>query len=318
MPVIQAESVVKEYDGVCALNAVSFEVGAGEVFGLVGPNGAGKTTLLRILTDILHPDSGILRLFERTNLRAVMDQVGYMPEERGLYRSQTPLETVGYFARLKGMPARQAHRAAEEALERVGMLGHARRKLEELSKGMSQRVQFAATIAHRPRLLILDEPFSGLDPVSARHLQNLIHQEREAGHTILLSTHNMEHAERLCDRLLMLHRGRVHLYGSINEIKEQHTDDSFYVEFVGELPSIPNTRVEPVDTTTARLYPLNGMGRREILQGLVAAGADILRFEPVVPTLEEIFIRVVGAEGEAALRQTEEAEMRQEWHREKG
>jgi len=312
MQVIQAEGVMKEYDGVRALENVSFEVGAGEVFGLVGPNGAGKTTLLRILTDILRPDSGTLRLFGQTALRAVMEWIGYMPEERGLYKSLTPLETVGYFARLKGLPAREARRAAEEALDRVGMLGHARRKLEELSKGMSQRVQFAATIAHRPRLLILDEPFSGLDPVSARHLQNLVHQEREAGHTVLLSTHNMEHAERLCDRLLMLHRGRVHLYGSIEAIKARHRDDSFYVEFIGELPLIPHTRLEPVSATAARLYPLNGAGRRQILQELVAAGADILRFEPVVPTLEEIFIRVVGAEGETALRQTEEAEMKQE------
>jgi len=309
MNVIEAEGVVKEYDGVRALDTVSFTVGAGEVFALVGPNGAGKTTLLRLLTDILRPDSGALKLFGLTRLRDVLGQVGYMPEERGLYRSLTPLETVGYFARLKGMGAREAKRAAEAALEAVGMLGHAKRKVEELSKGMSQRVQFAATIAHRPRLLILDEPFSGLDPVSARDIQRLIRTQREAGTTLLLSTHNMEHAERLCDRLLMLHRGRVHLYGSIDEIKARYTDNSLLVEFAGELPAIPGVRVEAQDATTARLYPQDGMERRAILAALVEGGADILRFEPVVPTLEDIFIQAVGEEGERALRETQEAEL---------
>jgi ABC-2 type transport system ATP-binding protein len=328
-PVIEAEGVVKHYDGVRALDGVSFTVGAGEVFALVGPNGAGKTTLLRLLTDILRPDAGELRLFGQARLRYVLGQVGYMPEERGLYRTLSPLETVAYFAQLKGMGAREAKRAAEEALEAVGMAGHARRKLEELSKGMSQRVQFAATLAHRPPLLLMDEPFSGLDPVSARDLQNLVLRLRAEGRTILLSTHNMEHAEKLCDRLLMLHRGRVHLYGSIEEIKARFTEDALLVECAGGLPSIPGARIEPLSQrrgdmgtqeggepgpiqnplppSSFLLHPSDGASHREILAALLAGGADIRRFEPVVPTLEDIFIRVVGAEGERALRETQEA-----------
>ncbi len=307
LKVIEAESVVKQYDGVRALDGVSFEVRRGEVFALVGPNGAGKTTLLRVLTDILQPDSGSLRLFGQERARDVMARIGYMPEERGLYTSQSALETVSYLAQLKGLGRKESRRAAEAALEAVGMAGHARRKLEELSKGMAQRVQLAATIAHGPELLILDEPFSGLDPVSARELQNLIRSRHEAGDTILLSTHNMEHAEKLCDRLLMIHRGQVRLYGAIDEIKSRYTDDSLRVEFNGGLPLIDGVYAEPVDAGSARIRPENGLARRDILRKLVEGGADILRFEPVVPTLEDIFIQVAGAEGEKALRETREA-----------
>lgn len=308
--VIEAEGLRKEYEGVRALDDVSFAVEEGEVFALVGPNGAGKTTLLRILTDILQPDGGMLRLFGTENQRTVLSQIGYMPEERGLYKQQSCLETVAYFAQLKGLTGREARRAAQDALDRVGMGGHAKRKLEELSKGMSQRVQFAATIVHAPRLLILDEPFSGLDPVSARDMQALVQQQKAAGTTLLLSTHNMEHAEKLCDRLLMLHRGQAHLYGAIDEIKARYADHSFLVQTEEEIPAaafvLPGTRFEVIRPRTLLLYPDNGMTRREVLAGLLREGWDVVRFEPVVPTLEEIFIRVAGAEGERALRETQE------------
>jgi ABC-2 type transport system ATP-binding protein len=159
--IIAAENLVKEYDGVRALDRATFQVESGDLFALVGPNGAGKTTLLRLLTDILKPDSGHLQLFGDKDLRQAVGRVGYMPEERGLYKNQSALETVAYFAELRGIPRRETKRVAQEALDRVGMGGHSKRKVEELSKGMSQRVQFAATIAHDPELLILDEPFSG-------------------------------------------------------------------------------------------------------------------------------------------------------------
>ncbi len=304
MQVLEAEQVVKQYDGVRALDSVSFGVEQGEVFALVGPNGAGKTTLLRLLTDILRPDSGALRLFGTPEIRSVLGRIGYLPEERGLYKGQTALDTVSYFAQLKGVPRRAAHRAAEQALQQVGMLGHGRRKLEELSKGMSQRVQFAATIAHDPKLLILDEPFSGLDPVSARDLQDLIARRRASGTTVLLSTHNMEHAEKLCDRLLMLHRGQVRLYGAVEEIKARYSENSYLVEYAGTEPVIEGASIEPRAPNTVRIHPENGMGRRDILRALLEEGVDVLRFDPVVPTLEEIFIRVAGEEGARALQET--------------
>ena len=303
-PVIDARELVKQYDGVRALDQVTFEVQEGEIFALVGPNGAGKTTLLRILTDILRPDSGDLRILGETDLRKSLGRIGYLPEERGLYKSLSPLETVGYFARLKGMSGSESGRAAARALDAVGMLAHSRRKLEELSKGMAQRVQFAATLVHSPQLLILDEPFSGLDPVSSRSLQDVILRQRDEGRTVLLSTHNMEHAEKLCDRLLMLHRGQVRLYGSVKDIRQRFSDSSLYVEYAGDLPPLEGVRTELLSGGSARIYPINGVGRREILGRLVAGGVDVTRFEPVVPSLEEIFIRVAGAEGERALRET--------------
>ena len=269
MAVIEAEGLVKQYEGVRALDNVSFRVDEGDVFALVGPNGAGKTTLLRILTDILRPDSGRLTMLGSSAFREILGMIGYLPEERGLYKSLSPLETVSYFAQLKGLSASDARKGAERALEMVGMLGHARRKLEELSKGMAQRVQFAATLAHGPILLILDEPFSGLDPVSARFLQDVIAHQREQGRTVLLSTHNMEHAEKLCNRLLMLHRGQVRLYGGIADIRREFTDGSLYVEFSGDPPNLEGVRVERITATSARNYPMSGVGRREISSRLV-------------------------------------------------
>jgi ABC-2 type transport system ATP-binding protein len=308
LPVISADKLTKHYDGVRALDGASFDVEAGDLFALVGPNGAGKTTLLRLLTDILKPDTGSLSLFGDTDLRSSVRRVGYMPEERGLYKAQSSLETVSYFCELRGVPRSEARDRAQQALDRVGMGGHAKRKLEELSKGMSQRVQFAATIAHDPDLLILDEPFSGLDPVSSRDIQAVIRQLHGEGKTILLSTHNMEHAERLCEKLLMLHRGVVRLYGPIDEIKERHRDRSICVEYAGELTPIQGVHVESGRQGEARLRPSDGIASRDVLHALVNSGVDIVRFEPVEPTLEEIFIQVAGEEGAQALRETRAAE----------
>lgn len=306
-PVIETEGLVKRYNGVTALDEVGFSVGAGEAFALVGPNGAGKTTLLRLLTHILTPDAGVLRLFGEERLRRVLGRVGYMPEERGLYKTLTPMECVTFFARLKGLGAEAAARGARAALDAVGMLGHARRRMEELSKGMAQRVQFAATMAHGPDLLILDEPFSGLDPVSARAMQEQIRRLRGEGRTVLLSTHNMEHAEKLCDRLLMVYRGRVCLYGSLHDIRARFSDEALLVECASPVPPTAAARMELDGEFRARLYPREGMRRRDVLEALVAAGADVLRFEPAVPTLEDIFVRVAGAEAAEAIRATRAA-----------
>ncbi len=301
MQVIEAQDVVKEFTGVRALAGVSFEAHAGEVFALVGPNGAGKTTLLRLLTNILKPDSGRLSLFGSEDIAAGLSRIGYMPEERGLYKNLCALETVTYFAELKGMRRADARRAAAEAIEAVGMAGHAKRKLEELSKGMSQRIQFAATIVHKPDLVLMDEPFSGLDPVSGLHLQELVERMRSEGRTVLLSTHNMEHAERLCDRLLMLHRGTVRLYGSLAEIKQRYVDGSVRVTHRGMLPELHGAEaVAEREGSTIITLPA-GMSSGAAVARLVELGADLVGFEPVEPSLEEIFVKVAGAEGEADL-----------------
>lgn len=301
---IEAEGLTKDYDGVRALGGVTFQVDSGDVFALVGPNGAGKTTLLRMLTGILQPDMGSLLLFGQPFSDSVLARIGYMPEERGLYKGLTPLESVAYFARLKGLGIREARQASEEAIAAVGMTGHSRRKLEELSKGMAQRIQFAATIAHRPELLIFDEPFSGLDPVSTRFLQSVIQAQKESGRTILLSTHNMAHAETMCNRMLMLHRGRACLYGGVAEIKRRFTDGSVLVEHEGPLPELEGVRLVRRGETESRVAASSGTGSVDLLNRLVGAGARIRRFEPVEPSLEEIFVCVAGEEGEADLRLT--------------
>ena len=304
MDVVEVRGVTRRFGSATALDGVSLSVEAGRVFGLLGPNGAGKTTLMRILTDILSPDSGEVLLFGSPDLRAASPRVGYMPEERGLYKGQTALDTVSYFARLRSMSDSAARSAALTALEEVGMAEHARKKLEELSKGMSQRVQFAATIAHRPELLILDEPLSGLDPVSALHLQRLIRTLRDEGRTILLSTHNMEHAENLCDGLIMLHRGQVRLSGGVSEVKERYSEGLLLIECAAPLPALPCAECTLQSPSRGILRVRDGFTRQSVVQELVAAGADIIRFEPCIPSLEDIFIRVAGAEGGQALRDT--------------
>lgn len=339
MDVIEAQALTKEYDGVRALDRVSFRVEQGQLFALVGPNGAGKTTLLRLLTGILRPDAGTLTVLGSSTIRDVLPRIGYMPEERGLYRGLTPEETVAYFARLRGLAPAAARRATAQALEDVGMARHARRKLEELSKGMAQRVQLAATIVHQPDLLVLDEPFSGLDPVSARDLQTVVKTKRDAGATVLLSTHNMEHAEKLCDHLLMLHRGAVKLFGALADVKRRYSDGAFMLEIAGDLPEVPGCMVEaatgpeeappharstpgnseaehepiaspnpePNGTRTYVLRPDASTDRRQVLQALLQRNVEIVRFEPYEPSLEEIFIKEVGAEGARALRASVEA-----------
>jgi ABC-2 type transport system ATP-binding protein len=300
MHIIETEGLTKHYEGVTALRDVTFGVEEGDVFALVGPNGAGKTTLLRLLTGILSPDAGEARLFGDPEVRHKMDFVGYMPEERGLYKAATALETVAYFASLKGVPAREAKSAARDALQRVGMLAHAGRKLEELSKGMSQRVQFAATIAHRPRLLILDEPFSGLDPVSSLTLRELIENLRTQGCTILLSTHSMETAERMCSRLLMLYRGTVRLYGDIAELKQQYSSNRLRVEFGLRVPQLPEGSEAMPDGSIAVACGDSAPGR--LLLHWLEDGIEVVRFEPLVPTLEEIFLQVAGEDAHRDLR----------------
>ncbi len=307
MQVVEAEGLVKQYDGVRALDGATFTVSEGDLFALVGPNGAGKTTLMRMMTDILRPDQGTLRLFGKDRIADALSYIGYMPEERGLYKAITGLETVAYFAQLKGMNLKESRDAAMEALARVGMEEHGKRKLEELSKGMAQRVQFAATIAHNPRLLILDEPFSGLDPVSSRFLQDVITRAKSEGRTIILSTHNLEHAERLCNRLLMLHRGKVRLYGGVAEIKERFTTRAYFLEYTGELPEWPDITVRRSEPGRATLEPQGEVDRGEMLHRLVKANVDVIEFSPVTPSLEDIFIQVAGEEGAQALRETRAA-----------
>ena len=218
---------------------LSFSVNRGEIFGLIGPNGAGKTTSIRMMMDIIKPDSGdVLILGERMG-ETSKNRLGYLPEERGLYRKLGVIDSIVYLASLKGVGKREAAERADDCSGRTGMLPHAGRQIEELSKGMGQIIQFIVTIVHDPELVILDEPFSGLDPVNTELLKGMVVELKEQGKTVVLSTHQMNQVEELCDRVLMINDGRAVLYGSLGEIKARYRSNSVVVEFEGEPGPVP-------------------------------------------------------------------------------
>jgi ABC-2 type transport system ATP-binding protein len=237
--VLAYERVVKSYGAHVALNDVSLSVQAGEVFGLLGPNGAGKTSLIRLALDIVRPDSGEVRVFGAPPNPGVLDRVSYLPEERGLYKKQKILEVLVYLGELKGLGASAARSAALSWLERIGLAHVANQRVETLSKGLSQKVQLAAALLSDPPLAILDEPFSGLDPLNARLVTEVIEERRARGQTTVLSTHQMDRAENLCDRIVLISHGEVLLAGTVPEIRRGHASE-------GETPSLETVFVEAI------------------------------------------------------------------------
>ncbi|AKB23750.1 ABC transporter, ATP-binding protein [Methanosarcina sp. MTP4] len=233
MHVVEVEGVSKSFGGTDVIRDISFSVEKGEIFGLLGPNGAGKTTLIRMLLDIIRPDSGEIRVFGASLDPAGKDRIGYLPEERGLYRKTKLVDMLVYLAQLKNVSGKQARVNAESLLRSLGLYEHRGKKVEELSKGMQQKIQFLSSIIHYPDLVVLDEPFSGLDPVSTKTVKERIIEYRNAGKTVILSTHMMEQAQTLCDRILVVDRGRRVLYGSVEGIRKERGKNSLLVEFAG-------------------------------------------------------------------------------------
>ena len=288
----------KSYGPTLALRGLSFEVRPGEVFGLLGPNGAGKTTLIRILMDIIRADSGSITLFGEPHRRGQLDRLGYLPEERGLYTKQPVLRVMTYFGTLKGLDRTEARRRARDWLERIGLAETAGWRVERLSKGMSQKVQIAATLLAEPELCVLDEPFSGLDPLNVRLVEQLIEERRHAGRTTVLSTHQMNQVEALCDRVALIDRGSLKVYGEVAEVRRRYSFPEVRVRLQGPLPAVAGVvRAEPEGDSTHRLLLEDGTEPPEILAALVRAGARVERFEPVLAPMEDIFVRVVE-EGE--------------------
>jgi ABC-2 type transport system ATP-binding protein len=300
VPVVEIENVSKSYAGHQALNSVSLTIGRGEIFALLGPNGAGKTSLLRILTGILLPDTGSVRILGASGMNAVRNQVGYLPEERGLYKKQKVREYLSYLAELKGWSRQEAKERVMIVLEQVGMAAHADSTADTLSKGMAQRIQIAAALVHDPPFIILDEPFSGLDPVSARQMQDIVRTEKARGRTILLSTHQMEPVERLCDRLLMLHRGQMVLYGTPAEARARFAEGILRVvhgeeTLNGLLPD--GFAVKNATPHVTHLIPPTEMSPSDAMRSLLQAGIDVQGFEQETPSLEDVFVRIVGEKG---------------------
>jgi ABC-2 type transport system ATP-binding protein len=290
---IQVENLVKHYAKVKAVDGVSFSVEPGEIFGLLGPNGAGKTTAIRTMMDIIKPDDGTILWKGQPVTEAVKSHIGYLPEERGLYQNYRLLECLSYLAALKGMPRKEARLQAEYLLERVGLEEYGKRKVKELSKGMTQKAQFLAAIVHDPDLLIMDEPFQGLDPVNTELLKSILLEEGALGKTIILSTHNMNQVEEMCNRILLINHGRTVLYGSLDEIKAHHAEHAVLLECdppPGDLDGV--LRVEQRNSTYQLILEPD-TAPQDTLRQLVAANVNIHRFEVHTPPLEEIFISAV-------------------------
>jgi ABC-2 type transport system ATP-binding protein len=293
--VIRVQDLVKRYGDVVAVDRLSFEVGRGDLFGLLGPNGAGKTTTIRILMDILQPDEGSARIMGQRPGRA-KERVGYLPEERGLYRNIKVLDTLIYLAELKGVPRREARERAESLLMRIRLDDRADRNVKDLSRGMQQRLQFIAALVHDPALLILDEPFQGLDPVNTERLKEFVRELRREGKTIVLSTHQMNLVEALCDRILLINNGRAVVYGRLDQIKDDYAPNSVRLR-AADLPSeLPGVVAMESDDGALNLTLAEGAGPQDVLRALVDRGIEIREFEVAPVPLEDIFVDVVSEE----------------------
>jgi len=295
---VEVSKVSKRFGDVEAAKDISFEVESGEIFGLIGPNGAGKTTVIRMLMEIIKPDSGDVRILGEPLQEATKNVIGYLPEERGLYKKLTVVDTLSYLAALKGTSGSATRQRATMFLERTGMLLHQHKKVEELSKGMAQLIQFIATILHDPQLVILDEPFYGLDPVNTRLLKDMVSELRKQGKTIILSTHMMNEVEELCDRILMINKGQSVLYGNLSEIKACYRTDSVFISVDGHLGQIDGVVSTKNHGTHQELLLDGKTSPQQVLASLVNRNITVNRFEVATPALSEIFIEVVRGQHE--------------------
>lgn len=313
--VISVDRVTKRFSGHTAVKAFSMEVPRGAVFGLLGPNGAGKTTTIRMIMDIIRPDEGRVRLFGGKGTgREMSSHIGFLPEERGLYPKMQVLAQLAFLGEIRGMRRKDALASGREWLERLGLGDWMERKVEDLSKGMQQKVQFISTLIHDPDLIILDEPFSGLDPVNTKAMKDVVVEFARRGNTVVFSTHIMEQAERMCDHIVIIARGEKVVDGRLVDIKAEHGKSHLALGFASNrdrATAIIQDRslFTSVDdyggSAEAEMAP--GIDPDNVLRSLVDAGVGLSRFEIVEPSLQKIFIAKVGAEAATAARETDDA-----------
>jgi ABC-2 type transport system ATP-binding protein len=300
MPVVELAGVTKAYEKKIAVNNLSLSIEAGQLFGLLGPNGAGKTSSIRMMMGITIPDTGSVRLFDKPFERKSLDRVGYLPEERGLYKKMKVLDQLVFFGRLHGVAAEDARRLGTEWAKRMEIADALDKKTEELSKGMQQKIQFIATLLHDPRLIVMDEPFSGLDPVNAVLVERTLLELKDQGRAVLFSTHRMEQVEKLCDAICLINNGQVVLGGKVREVKGRYERDHVVVEFEGSSSFLNSDEIAEAKNFSGRAeIRLKPHGNAQKLLSEAAAVATIYRFELVEPSLEEIFIRTVGGKADA-------------------
>ncbi|MBN1372112.1 MAG: ATP-binding cassette domain-containing protein [Anaerolineaceae bacterium] len=293
MSIVELSHVTKSFGSLKAVDDVSLSVQPGEFFGLLGPNGAGKTTSIRILLDIFKPESGSVSILGGPMTEDKKNRIGYMPEERGLYQD-IPLErALTYLASLKGLSSTEIHNRLGGYLERFDLASSRKKKVKELSKGMQQKAQIISTIIHQPKLLIIDEPFSGLDPVNTQMVKDLLLDLHRQGATIIMSTHQMHQVEELCDRILLIDHGKVMLYGPLAEIRKRFSGHALLVRTPAPLPPIPGVAGIEKANGGYRLTMDPDATPQAVLKHMVAQDIQIEQFEIAAPTLDEIFIRVV-------------------------
>ena len=303
-PVITVDRVTKRYAGHTAVRSLSLEVPGGVIFGLLGPNGAGKTTTIRMLLNIITPDEGRVVLFGREGTgRELSSRIGYLPEERGLYPKMKVVEQLAFLAEAKGISRWDARKRAKAWLERLGLSDWGERKVSDLSKGMQQKVQFAGALQHDPELVILDEPFSGLDPVNSQVMKDVVVEVARSGRTVLFSTHIMEHAEKMCDRIAIIARGEKVVDGPLSQVRREFGKSHVALAFSSGAPAAhailgDRTLVAHADDygASAEIQLAEGASPDQLLRALVGAGVGLSRFEVVEPSLQSIFIAKVGAD----------------------
>ena len=298
MTAVAVHHLYKSYGSVAAVKDLSFSVDPGEILGLIGPNGAGKSSTIKMILDFMKPDSGEVEIFGHQMNEASKNQIGYLPEEKGLYKELAAIDQIIYLASLKGMDKATANKRAHELLQRTGMLDSKKKKIKEMSKGMGQMIQLIVTIVHDPELILLDEPFSGLDPVNTELLKSIVVEQRDRGKAVILSTHQMNQVEELCDRVLMIDHGSAVLYDSMQEIRTKFRKKTLMVSVEGDLPDVPGV-VETRPTRDAVELVLEpDTTPQQVLDRLRARGASINRFEITTPTLHDIFIKLAGENDE--------------------
>ena len=300
MPVVELAGVTKAYESKVAVNNLSLKIEAGQMFGLLGPNGAGKTSSIRMMMGITMPDSGRIDLFGKLFERSSLDQVGYLPEERGLYKKMKVLDQLVFFGQLHGIGAEDARKRALNWAARMEISDALEKKTQELSKGMQQKIQFIATLLHDPGLVVMDEPFSGLDPVNTTLLQDALLELKAQGKAILFSTHRMDQVEKLCDAICLINNGVAVLSGTMREIKSRYERNHVIVEFDGSAEFLKSPEIETATNYSGHAeIKLKAQGDAQKLLREAADAATIYRFELVEPSLEEIFIQTVGGKSDA-------------------
>lgn len=300
MPVVELAGVTKAYENKVAVRDLSLALEAGQMFGLLGPNGAGKTSSIRMIMGITLPDSGQVNLFGRPFERQSLERVGYLPEERGLYKKMKVLEQLVFFGALHGLGRNEARKRANDWAKRLEIDDALGKKTEELSKGMQQKIQFIGSLLHDPGLIVMDEPFSGLDPVNAKLLEKTLLELKDEGKAIVFSTHRMDQVEKLCDSICLINKGEAVLSGRMREIKSRYERNHLIVEFEGSAEFLKSAEIAAAENYSGHAeITLKPHGNAQKVLQEASAGATIYRFELVEPSLEEIFIWTVGGKADA-------------------